>query len=84
MKDNIRCSKSANPYTGCCLRFDSEDDIVLHYMTSFVMDIKRVNKLPMTLSGEDARLLDKYCSEVSAYLNGRIIGAVKQLEAKVD
>ena len=79
------CIKTFNPYTYCPLVFKHEDDMILEYMHSLVIEIRRVNGLPMSISGEDARAIDRYCGQVTAYLNGRIhelVGMMNEVKIK--
>lgn len=67
------CPKSANPYTYCPLVFKHADEMINSYCTALALEIKRVHGLGNTqVDGEDARLIDRYCGEITAYMNGRI------------
>jgi hypothetical protein len=68
------CLKSYNPYTYCPLAFRHEDEMILSYVHSLVVEIRRLNGLPMSICGHDAQAIDRYCSEITAYMNGRIHG----------
>jgi hypothetical protein len=46
--------------------------MVLHYVIALVEEIRRINGLPIQHTGEDARMIDRYGGEITAYLNGRI------------
>jgi hypothetical protein len=74
------CLKSYNPYTYCPLAFKHEDDMILAYVNSLAVEIRRLNGLSMSISGNDARAIDRYCSEITAYMNGRIHELVKRLK----
>lgn len=78
------CAKSYNPYTYCPLVFKHEDDFILSKIGMFAQEIKRVNNLKnwQSLSGEEAGLFDRYCGEITAYMNGRIHELVKRLKEK--
>ena len=74
------CPKSANPYTYCPLVFVHEDDMILSYASSLAVEIKRINGHDMRLSGDDAKAIDRYTCEITAYMNGRIHELVKLLK----
>jgi hypothetical protein len=67
-----KCPKSYNPYTYCPLAFRHEDEMILDYIHQLVVDIKRINGIGMSLSGEDAQMVDRYACQITAYMNGRI------------
>lgn len=76
------CPKSANPYTYCPLVFMNEDEMIMSYLDGFAQDIKRLNNLPMTLSGDEAEKFDRWCGTITAYMNGRIHELVGMLKEK--
>jgi len=74
------CPKSSNPYTYCPLAFKYADDMILSYCSSLVVEIRRANGLPMQISGDDAKAIDRYCGEITAYMNGRIHQGLNQIK----
>lgn len=78
------CPKSANPYTYCPLVFVSQDDMIMRMIVAFSHEVKRVNHIESwdIERGEDARLIDAMCREVTAYMNGRIHELVRMLKEK--
>lgn len=74
------CPKSYNPYTYCPLAFRHEDEMIMAYVSSLAVEIKRINGHEMSLSGEDARAIDRYTCQITAYMNGRIHELVKRLK----
>lgn len=81
MEKKLRCKKAVAPYIGCAMKIEHEDDIILIYLTAMLHEVKRVHlvKDPFLDTAEDARILDRSCSEITAYLNGRIVSATKGL-----
>jgi len=67
-----QCPKSASPYNHCPFVFKHEDDMILSYVSSLACEIKRINGLGNTINANDARMIDRYACEITAYLNGRI------------
>lgn len=65
------CPKSYSPYVYCPLMFMSADDMIGHYLTKFTLDIKRMNGLEMQI-GDEGILVNSYCGEITAYMNGRL------------
>lgn len=53
--------------------------MILSYCETLAMEIRRVNHLPMQISGDDAKAIDRYCGEITAYMNGRIRQGLEQL-----
>lgn len=77
------CPKSANPYTYCPLVFVHEDDFILSMVQALAGEIMRVNGVKSWASGgatESSRLIDHYCREITAYMNGRIHELVKLIK----
>lgn len=71
------CKKAHNPYTYCPLAMKHSDDMILSYVNSLAVDIKRLNHLPMRADGiDEARALDRYTGEITAYMNGRVHGII--------
>ena len=68
----MKCPKSASPYNYCPLVFRHADEMISSYCVALAVEIRRVNNLPMQISGDDARAIDRYCGEITAYMNGRI------------
>lgn len=77
------CPKASDPYTYCPLAFRHADDMILSYCESLAMEIRRINHLPMQISGDDAKAIDRYCGQITAYMNGRIHQVLKQLKLEV-
>ncbi len=73
------CPKLYSPYEYCPLIFKHADDMILSYCETLAMEIRRVNHLPMQISGDDAKAIDRYCGEITAYMNGRIRQGLEQL-----
>ncbi len=67
-----KCPISANPYNYCPLKFRHEDEMILAEVTMLAQEIKRVNGIITPDTSEEARLIDRYASEITAYMNGRI------------
>ncbi len=74
------CPKSCSPYDYCPLVFRHEDDMILSYCELLAMEIRRVNHLGMQISGDDAKAIDRYCGEITAYMNGRIRQGLEQVK----
>lgn len=78
------CLKSSNPYVYCPLRFRHIDDMILDCVHSLAIEIRRLNGLPMCLSGDEAKSVDRYAGQITAYMNGRIheLSRLKEDESK--
>jgi len=76
------CPKSANPYTYCPLVFKHADDMILSYCESLAMEIRRINGHNPQTSGDDAKAIDRYGGQITAYMNGRIHELVKMIKEK--
>jgi len=46
--------------------------MILSYVSSLACEIKRINGLGNTINANDAKMIDRYACEITAYLNGRI------------
>jgi hypothetical protein len=78
METPTKCHKSYNPYTYCPIAFRNEDDMILEYVHSLAVEIKRLNFGTLSLSGDDARAVDRFCGQITAYMNGRIHELIKK------
>ena len=78
------CMKTYNPYDYCPLVFRHEDEMIMDYISQLAIDIKRINGHEMSLSGDDARTIDRYACQITAYMNGRIHELVKRLKEAQD
>jgi hypothetical protein len=63
-----KCPKSASPYNHCPFVFRHEDEMILSYISSLAEDLKRVSGN----QGEEAKIIDRYACQITAYLNGRM------------
>lgn len=76
-----KCPNSTNPYTYCPLASRFQDDKVMGYVTTIANEIKRVNGLyDRPMSSEEARLIDRYCGELTAYMDGRIKQVIEMMK----
>ncbi len=57
--------------------------MILTYCHSLAGEIRRINNLPMQISEDDAKAIDRYCGQITAYMNGRIHQILKQLKLEV-
>jgi len=76
------CPKSYNPYNYCPLAFRHEDEMILDYVSQLAIEIKRLNGHEMSLSGDDAKAIDRYCGQITAYMNGRIRQILNEKKGK--
>jgi hypothetical protein len=76
------CPKSASPYVYCPLKFEHSDDMILSYVSMLVTEVRRLNRLPIHITIEDAQMIDRYGGEITAYMNGRIHELVRMLKEK--
>lgn len=68
-----QCPKSASPYNHCPFVFRHEDDMILSYISALVEDVKRS-------PSEEAKSIDRYTCQITAYMNGRIHQAIQHLK----
>jgi hypothetical protein len=81
-RDPAWCVKASDPYHYCPLAFSHQDEMIMKYVTSLVMEIRRINCFNMmSITGADARAIDRYGGQITAYMNGRIHQAIKLKEA---
>lgn len=76
LKTPTSCPKSYNPYTFCPLKFVYEDDMILYYINSLQNDVIRLHD--QKRDDEIAMRTDRCCSEITAYMNGRIHELIKK------
>ncbi len=81
MEPDGHCPVSQSPYHHCPFVFEHESGDVLNYLTSFAIELKRVNNLKMDIDKESESVaLDKFACIISAYINGRVKQAIEILQ----
>ncbi len=73
------CAKSYNPYTYCPLMFKHQDDFISTKIEEVWAETKRLNGLDRVCKGDEAKMLDRYIGEITAYMNGRIDEVIRLL-----
>ncbi|MDD5722695.1 MAG: hypothetical protein PHY29_03020 [Syntrophales bacterium] len=74
-----RCPGSYDPYVYCPLMFKKQDDTILNFVQTIVSETHRISE---STPGDEARMIDRYAGELSAYLNGRIRQIIEDFEIK--
>lgn len=78
-----QCPKSASPYNYCPLVFRHEDDMILSAISMLATDIKRLSHHNVHVSSDEAKAIDRASCIITAYMNGRVHEAIKQLTVTV-
>lgn len=76
-----KCPLSCNPYTYCPVMFKHADDFILAKVETVAEETKRLLSTGREI--DIPRMIDRYCGEITAYMNGRIHEILKLIPKEV-